>query len=77
MNQKWDAWGNLGPLYGVTTIPSPLCKCPRGVVAVSPLQQAGLQDIEIRVLFGGSEMAVEHPFVFARKTETGGVKENA
>ncbi len=31
------------------------------------LQQLGFQDIEIRVLLGGSKMAVQHPFVFARK----------
>jgi ubiquinone/menaquinone biosynthesis C-methylase UbiE len=32
------------------------------------LEQCGLEDVEIRVLIGGSEMAVLHPFVFARKT---------
>jgi SAM-dependent methyltransferase len=31
------------------------------------LEQCGLHDLEIRVLVGGSEMAVQHPFVFARK----------
>ena len=31
------------------------------------LNLAGFLDIEIRVLFGGSDMAVQHPFVFARK----------
>jgi SAM-dependent methyltransferase len=34
------------------------------------LARCGLQDIEIRVLLGGSKMAVQHPFVFARKEET-------
>ena len=33
----------------------------------STLQQLGFEDIEIRVLLGGSKMAVQHPFVFARK----------
>jgi ubiquinone/menaquinone biosynthesis C-methylase UbiE len=32
------------------------------------LVQLGFQDIEIRVLFGGSSMAVQHPFVFATRT---------
>jgi SAM-dependent methyltransferase len=31
------------------------------------LEQAGFEDIEIRILFGGSKMAVQHPFVFATK----------
>ncbi len=31
------------------------------------LQQLGFEDIEIRVLLGRSKMAVQHPFVFARK----------
>jgi SAM-dependent methyltransferase len=31
------------------------------------LQQIGFCDIEIRVLFGGSEMAVQHPFVFGTR----------
>jgi SAM-dependent methyltransferase len=31
------------------------------------LEQLGFRDIEIRVLFGGSTMAVQHPFVFATK----------
>jgi SAM-dependent methyltransferase len=31
------------------------------------LTRCGLEDIEIRVLFGGSKMAVQHPFVFGRK----------
>jgi SAM-dependent methyltransferase len=30
------------------------------------LQKCGFQDIEIRVLVGGSKMAQQHPFVFAR-----------
>ena len=37
------------------------------------LDQCGLRDIEIRVLMGGSEMAVQHPFVFARKEAAAGV----
>jgi hypothetical protein len=31
------------------------------------LRRPGFRDIEIRVLFGGSKMAVQHPFVFATK----------
>ncbi len=31
------------------------------------LGQLGFRDIEIRVLFGGSKMAVQHPFFFATK----------
>lgn len=31
------------------------------------LAQAGFQNIEIRILFGGSKMAVQHPFVFATR----------
>lgn len=31
------------------------------------LQRSGFDDLEIRVLYGGSQMAVQHPFVFARK----------
>ncbi len=31
------------------------------------LQHLGFKDVEIRVLLGGSKMAVQHPFVFARK----------
>jgi SAM-dependent methyltransferase len=31
------------------------------------LATCGMCDIEIRVLFGGSKMAVQHPFIFARK----------
>lgn len=33
------------------------------------LRHAGFVDIEIRTLLGGSEMAVQHPFVFARKKQ--------
>jgi ubiquinone/menaquinone biosynthesis C-methylase UbiE len=32
------------------------------------LAESGFHDIEIRVLVGGSRMAAQHPFVFARKT---------
>jgi ubiquinone/menaquinone biosynthesis C-methylase UbiE len=31
------------------------------------LNELGFEDIEIRILFGGSKMAVQHPFLFARK----------
>jgi ubiquinone/menaquinone biosynthesis C-methylase UbiE len=31
------------------------------------LRELGFRDIEIRILFGGSKMAVQHPFVFATK----------
>lgn len=31
------------------------------------LQRLGFEEIEIRILFGGSSMALQHPFVFARK----------
>jgi ubiquinone/menaquinone biosynthesis C-methylase UbiE len=31
------------------------------------LEQAGFKDVEIRILLGGSKMAVQHPFVFATK----------
>jgi len=31
------------------------------------LERLGFGDVEIRTLFGGSKMAVQHPFVFARK----------
>jgi ubiquinone/menaquinone biosynthesis C-methylase UbiE len=30
------------------------------------LHQCGFGDVEIRILFGGSKMAVQHPFIFAR-----------
>ena len=33
----------------------------------STLRQLSFQDVEIRVLLGRSKMAVQHPFVFARK----------
>jgi SAM-dependent methyltransferase len=31
------------------------------------LQACGMRDIEVRVLLGGSKMALQHPFIFARK----------
>jgi hypothetical protein len=31
------------------------------------LRKLGFEDIELRILFGGSSMALQHPFVFARK----------
>ena len=37
----------------------------------STLQRCGFYDIEIRVLVGGSKMAVQHPFIFARKQSGG------
>lgn len=32
-------------------------------------EEMTFEDIEIRILFGGSSMAVQHPFVFARKRQ--------
>jgi ubiquinone/menaquinone biosynthesis C-methylase UbiE len=37
----------------------------------STLQRCGFDDIEIRVLVGGSKMAVQHPFIFARTPVAG------
>lgn len=33
----------------------------------STLEKLGFADIEVRILFGGSSMALQHPFVFAKK----------
>lgn len=34
------------------------------------LQRLDFRDIKIHILFGGSKMAIQHPFIFAKRTDT-------